>query len=941
MYSKNTLHKHVIITRKKAFLYLTLITFLFLGTTIVYAADFKNGEADFRKTNFEDINTSVELTGEWAFYWKKLLNPHQISEGVKPDYYSKLTKTWDKHEQLNLPFKAFGYATYSLDVYVDHKKNPQLAFFLPATYSSYKLWINGKEFAKNGIVADNKKDYKAHWLPIKKLYIPSSDTLHLVLQIANYDHYRGGISQAIIMGNADYIERMWATELAITLILTGILTMVTLIFFGLYFLGQRDEVVVFFAMYCFFYIYRLIGVDKIYYVHQLFPNIDFRITFFLEYFTIFFCIYLFTRFLRAFYSGKNLVLKYIGYISLFYIGLLILCPVYLISYLSQFFFFVILFFVVYNIYRSAIAVYRKRRGSLFSLLSMLSIGTSVTLNILSYFGFLEPTPLYLFFGYFGFILFQTLILSHRFVFSFRKARQEAEQGGRAKSEFLANMSHEIRTPLNGVIGFTDLLMKTKLDNTQKQYMSTVFQSANSLLDIINDILDFSKIEAGKLELSVEKSDILELVSQVADMVAFQASQKNLEMLLNIPADIPRFIWVDIVRLRQILVNLLSNAVKFTETGEIELKVELLEGSKTHHRIFRFSVTDTGIGIDPKNQERIFNAFSQEDTSTTRKFGGTGLGLTISNKLLGLMKSELHVESELGKGTKFYFDLSLRSQQGEVAEWENQGTFKNVLVVDDNQNNRTLVKNMLEIQEINSVEAENGKVAIEILQSGQKFDLMIVDYHMPYIDGLETVREIRKNPEFSVEKLPVLMLYSSASDDYISQESQKLQIGQTIVKPIKIQQLYHALFKISGQGADDEQVVEAPKPENYVDTREHTLLIVEDNQVNMLFAKTILKSIFPKSRILSAENGRIAVDMFRKDPPDIIFMDMQMPEMNGYEATLEIRSIENNKSRVPIIALTAGTVKGEKEKCLEAGMDDYITKPFVKDNIVKVVQQHLV
>lgn len=908
-------------------------------SSISFAQSFKKGEVDLRALKIEDTKNHVDLSGEWGFYWQKLLDPKEVS-AAKPDYYVPFTDVWNKHEQLGKPFKAFGYATYTLNVYIDHRANPQISFFIPAPYSSYKLWINGQPISSNGIVATTKEAYTPHWLPTKKLYLAQSDTLRLVLQVANFDHYRGGFSQPIILGSYGYTEDMWDTELSITLILTGILLMVALIFFGLYFLGQKDQVVVLFALYCVFYIYRLIGVDKIYYLHQIFPNIDFRITFTLEYFAIFFCIYLFCRFVRALYSDNNIIVRATEYISLIYIVLLFVTPVYIISYISQLFFFIILFFVCYNLYKSLVAVIKKRKGSIFSLLSMSSIGIAVTLNILSYFGYIRPSSYYLFLGYFGFILFQTLILSHRFVYSFRKARLEAEQAAKAKSEFLANMSHEIRTPLNGVIGFTDLLMKTKLDNTQQQYMSTVFQSANALLDIINDILDFSKIEAGKLEIVIEKTNIHELMSQVADMITFQASQKNLEVLLNIPVDVPRYIWVDVVRLRQILVNLLSNAVKFTEVGEIELKVEKLGEVKNNNNTFRFSVKDTGIGIAPQNQEKIFQAFSQEDSSTTRKFGGTGLGLTISNKLLALMQSKLRVESELDTGTRFYFDLNLRTEIGEIDEWENIEVFKRVLIADDNKTNRSLIKGMLDLRKISYEEVENGQEVIDILKKGEKFDLLIIDYHMPYIDGLDTVRLLRQKPKFSAEKLPIILLYSSHAHDYINSESDKLQIRQRLVKPVTIQKVFGAMSKTAIRFVEDKHKTEEPKPAQYIDDRYLTVLIVEDNKVNMLFARTIFKSVFPNGRILEAENGKLAVDIFQRETPDIIFMDMQMPEMNGLEATLAIREIENGKSKVPIIALTAGTVKGEKEKCIEAGMDDYVTKPFVKDTIVKVVQKYL-
>ncbi|WP_259015424.1 response regulator [Emticicia fluvialis] len=919
---------------------LALTGVILLGlSSFAFAQPFKSGELDLRKADFSHNNNHIDLSGEWGFYWNKLLPPGQATN-TRPDYYIPQTTIWNNLKQLGEPFKAFGYATYTLKIYIDHKKNPQISFFIPAAYSSYKIWINCQELSENGVVGTSKETYSPYWLPVKKMYMVQSDTLHLVMQVANFDHYRGGFSQPIILGSNQFMEDLWITELSIVLILTGILLMVSLIFFGLYFLGQRDPVVIYFALYCLVYIYRLIGVDKIYYINQAIPGIDFRITFFLEYFTIFFCIYLFARFLKALYPRKNVVIDVVEFICIVYIISLVVSPVYFITYISQGFFFIILFFVSYNLYKALQAFIHKKKGSVFAMLSMSSLGLAVALNILGYFGYIQPSSYYLFFGYFGFIFFQALILSYRFVYSFRKAREEAEQGAKAKSEFLANMSHEIRTPLNGVIGFTDLLMKTKLDNTQQQYMSTVFQSANTLLDIINDILDFSKIEAGKLEIVAVKTDIHELLTQVTDIITFQASQKSLEVLLNIPANAPRYIWVDVVRLKQILVNLLSNAVKFTETGEIELKLEVLGDVKHNLNTFRFTVKDTGIGIAPQNQERIFHAFSQEDSSTTRKFGGTGLGLTISNKLLALMYSELKVESELNRGTTFYFDLKLKSEEGESDEWENLDLFKRVLIADDNKTNRTLLKSMLDLREISYEEAVNGQEVLEMLERGKKFDLLIIDYHMPFLDGLDTVRILRHEPKYHARKLPVMLIYSSNNHEYINSESEKLHIRKRLVKPVIMQRVFEAMSNIARKSIEEVQKSETPNPLQYIDDRTLTILVVEDNKVNMLFARTIFKSVFPYGRILEAENGKLAVEIFKTENPDIIFMDMQMPEMNGLEATQVIREMETPEKRVPIIALTAGTVKGEKEKCLDAGMDDYITKPFIKDTVVRVIQKYL-
>lgn len=381
-----------------------------------------------------------------------------------------------------------------------------------------------------------------------------------------------------------------------------------------------------------------------------------------------------------------------------------------------------------------------------------------------------------------------------------KAKQLAEAQNKSKSDFLANMSHEIRTPLNGIIGFTHLLMKTELGEIQEKYMTTINQSAHSLLEIINDILDFSKIEAGKLELFIDLYDIKKVLGQVFDLIVYESNQKNLQLELNVDPDVPKYIWTDIVRIKQILINLLSNAVKFTNVGSIKLNVSVLEKGKNNNCIIRFSVIDTGIGILEKNQKKIFKAFSQEDSSTTRKFGGTGLGLTISNQLLALMDSKLQLESKIDTGSNFFFDLNLKTSNQSINEKYN---------------------------------AELKKINLEL--------------------SSKNLTSNHKNITF---------------------------------------------------------------------------MIVEDNKVNMLLLKTIIKNLYNTAYIYECENGYDAVSQFENINPDLVFMDIQMPIMNGYETTKAIRNTITGKD-IPIIAVTAGAEKEERNKCLSAGMDDYISKPIMK------------
>lgn len=519
----------------------------------------------------------------------------------------------------------------------------------------------------------------------------------------------------------------------------------------------------------------------------------------------------------------------------------------------------------------------------------------------------------------------------------KEAKLQAEYASKAKSEFLANMSHEIRTPLNGVIGFTDLVLKTVLTETQQQYIAIVNQSANSLLSIINDILDFSKIEAGKIELDISKSDIYEFSSQASDILSFQAQQKGLEMLLNVSSDLPRFMWADIVRLKQILLNLLGNAVKFTEKGEIELKIKPIAYPSTERTTIRFEVRDTGIGIRKHKQEKIFEAFLQEDISTTKRYGGTGLGLSISNKLLALMGSRLQLDSAPGKGSTFFFDLTLRTEDGEPIVWENIDLVRHVLIVDDNENNRIILRTMLQLRNISFDEASSGIEALQYLMTKQQYDVILMDYHMPVMDGLETIRKIRDNFG-DLEKEPaIILLHSSADDEKLIRASEELRVNHRLLKPIKMQEMFHALshLHIRDDAENNYQVnIETKKIKGNI-----RILIAEDNPINMLLASTIIRKIAPAAQIIEVKNGKEAVESCEEQLPDMIFMDIQMPIVNGYEATGRIREI-SPQVHIPIIALTAGNVKGEREKCIAAGMDDFVTKPFVESNLVVVFEKWL-
>lgn len=752
----------------------------------------KNGVLDLRTINLD--GKPVSLNGEWQFYWRQLIWPGDSTTRIA-DLVNYPT-LWNKIKLHGQTLPAEGYATYALTVLLP-KKRPHLALLMPDVYCSYRLFINDSLLLSKGRPDTTEKASIPFW-STETVNLPgNTDTIHLMLQVANFWHTKGGSYKPLFIGKSDELHLGLRRDRGYDLLLAGCLFMGGLFFFGFYAFGSRDKAILYFSLFCIVYSYRMIGTS-LYVLHSIFPGVNWFVTIRIEYLSLTLGVALFSRYFHSVYpkDANKFVVNAVVYICLFYSLIIAVVPPWLFTKGIMPFLVVMFLYIGFAFFSCIRAVKYKRVGAVFALMSCSVMLIVFFIINLHYFQIVSTDKWIVFFGYVLFFFLQSLVLSHRFAYTLRKAADEAEEGLKTKTEFLSTMSHEIRTPLNVVIGMAHLLLRSTPRKDQEKNLNVLLFSANNLLSIVNDILDYNKIEAGKINFEMIPMDIASVAQHITGGLSSKAVEKNITLTTEIDSRIAHKVVGDPTRTSQVIYNLVHNAIKFTEEGSVKLSI-LVEKMTAEHVILSIRVSDTGIGIEPDKQQLIFDRFTQADSSTSRSYGGTGLGLAITKRILELQGVALNLRSEPGKGSVFFFTqqfaLSDEAVIQEVpddkaAEPEKQLQNIPILVVEDNPFNILVAQSLLERSGAIVDVANNGEEALEKIQPG-KYRLVLMDLNMPVMDGFEATRRLRARGV----TLPVIALTASLPAE-VEKEVNSAGLTDIVVKPFNPDELLRVLIK---------------------------------------------------------------------------------------------------------------------------------------------------
>lgn len=754
------------------------------------------GLIDLRNNDLK--KQAVPLNGEWAFYWNKLVSP---ADSSAPLAFVPFPKLWKNTTVNGLLLPGMGYASYTLTVLLPQNHGP-LALEVPDTYASYRLFINGEVFSEAGNPDSSETTAVPKWLNQTIEITHPADTLRMVLHIANYWHSKGGPYKEIIIGDRDTLFHDRDIDAALDLLLTGCLFMGGLFFFGLFLFGRHDKAILYFALFAMTYSYRIIG-SRQYVLHSMFPELSWSLAIHFEYLTLFISIVFFGLYTRNLYpkdANKYIIQSQVG-LCLALAAVVVAAPPSIFTQLINPFLVVMFGVLGFAFYVYIRAVRHKRIGAVYALMSTGVVLLVFVVINLQYFGIVKAQKGILFAGYIGFFFLQSLILSFRFAYALKQAKQEAEQGLRAKNDFLSTMSHEIRTPLNSILGMTHLILRGNPRNEQKEQLNVLLFSANNLLSIVNDILDYNKIEAGKIAIESIEMDINGIAKNIVSGLRTTAEEKNIELRLKVDSALRSRVIGDPTRFSQVLTNLTGNAIKFTRKGHVLLEI-IVKEQTANTVTLTVRVEDTGIGIAKDKQALIFERFTQADTSTSRNFGGTGLGLAISRRLLELQGVTLQVESEEDKGSVFYFTQTFskamagpdnrQQEQSQMPSEESKPlTGISILLVEDNEVNILVARSFLERWGASIDVATNGQLALDMVDTA-KHKLVLMDMHMPVMDGYDATRLMRTKGI----TLPIVALTASLPRE-VEDRVRGMGVDDIIVKPFVPEDLYKMVLHYTG------------------------------------------------------------------------------------------------------------------------------------------------